>query len=269
VRHVVAWSALGLALSSGAAIAGTVKLFVLREHGVTTVTLAQPYLDRFVALAAAHNGWSSAHGVYLSSRAAAEQFIEEQKPQYAILSAGAFLALRGPHQLEVVGRVTSSLAGGRSYHVISRQAKDLAGCKGKTLATDHGGDPRFLERVVAKGKWKLSDFQLEATRRPLQTTRMVLDGKAACALIDDAQLTDLKHLPQAGDVRTVWSSDELPQMLAVAFSGASAADRKEFRASLTRMCKDEGQAICAEVGIVGIEPAETKDFTSVIAAYEK
>lgn len=269
IRSVVAGTALGLALAAGATAAGQVKLFVLREHGVTTVTLAQPYLDRFVALAAAHNGWSSAHGVYLMSRASADQYIREQQPQYAILSAGAFLALQGTYDLEVLGKVTSSLAGGRSYHLISRQAKDLAGCKGKTLATDHGSDPRFLERVVAKGKWKLSDFQVQATRRPLQTTRQVLDGTAVCALIDDAQLTDLKHLPNAEGVRTVWSSDELPQMLAVAFPSASAADRKEFRASLPRICRDEGQAICAEVGIVSIEPAETRDLTGVIAAYGK
>jgi ABC-type amino acid transport substrate-binding protein len=267
IVRLAAGAVLGLGLAAAAGAAGPVKLFVLREHGVTTVALAQPYLDRFVALAAAHNGWSSAQGVYLMSRANAEQYVKDQQPQYAILSAAAFLALQNQHELEVLGKVTSSLAGGRSYHLISRQAKDVAGCKGKTLATDHGGDARFLERVVAKSAWKLADFQVEKTRRPLQTTRMVLDGKAVCALIDDAQLADLKHLPNTADVRTLWSSQDLPQMLAVAFPSVKPEERKAFRASLPLMCKDEGQAICAEVGIVSIEPAENKDFTSVIAAY--
>lgn len=240
---------------------------MLREHGVTTVSLAQPYLDRFVALAAAHNGWRTAQGVYLMNRVAAEQFVREQVPSYAILSFSAFLALRAPHGLEVLGRVAVSLAGGRSYHVISRTAKDLAGCKGKPLATDHADDARFIERVVARGQWKLSDFQVRETRRPLQTTRQVLDAQAICALIDDAQLADLAHLPDADGVRPVWSSAELPQMLVVAFPSAPAAQRKTFRETLPKICQAEGQAICAEVGIVALEAADATDFAGAIAAY--
>jgi hypothetical protein len=267
VRRLLACAALGAALASPASAADPVKLFVLREHGVTTVSLAQPYLDRFVALAAAHNGWRTAQGVYLMNRPAAEQFIREQKPSFAILSFSAFLALRAPQQLEVLGRVAVSLAGGRSYHVISRTAKDFAGCKGKPLATDHADDARFVERVVAKGQWKLADFQVRETRRPLQTTRQVLDAQAICALIDDAQLADLAHLPGAEGVRPVWSSDELPQMLVVAFPSAPAAQRKTFRASLPKICQAEGQAICAEVGIVALAPADARDFQGAISAY--
>ncbi len=255
-----------LAASSGAA-AEPVRLFVLREHGVTAVALAQPYLDRFVALAAAQNGWTSAQGVYLTSREAAEAFIRSDHPHYAILSLPAFLAMRGPERLEVIGRVEVSLSGGRRYHLISRSAADLQGCRGQTLATDHARDTRFLERVVAGRQFALGDFQVRATRRPLQTTREVLDGKAVCALIDDAQLAELDHLPEADGVRAVWSSDELPQMVVAALPAAPAAEKRAFQANLTRLCAEEGKAICAEVGIVSLAGSGAAEYAAMVAAY--
>jgi hypothetical protein len=254
-------------LLGSAAGAEPVRLFVLREHGVTAVALAQPYLDRFVALAAAQNGWPEAHGVYLTTRAAAEAFIRTDKPHYAILSLPAFLALREPQQLDVIGRVEVSLSGGRRYHVISRSAADLAGCRGKTLATDHAGDPRFLERVVAKRQFSLSDFQLRTTRRPLQTTREVLDGTAVCALVDDAQLAELEHLADSDGVRAVWSSGDLPQMVVAALPTAPKAERRTFQANLSRLCAEEGKAICAEVGIVSLASSSAADYAAVVAAY--
>jgi hypothetical protein len=234
---------------------------------VTAVALAQPYLDRFVALAAAQNGWPVAQGVYLTGREAAEEFIRTARPHYAILSLPAFLALREAQRLDVIGRVEVSLSGGRRYHVISRSASDLAGCKGQTLATDHARDLRFVERVVAHGQFALSDFQLRVTRRPLQTTRELLEGKAVCALVDDAQLADIDHMPEADGVRPVWSSDELPQMLVVALPAAPAEERRGFQENLPRLCAEEGKAICAEVGIVSIATSGAKDYAGMVAAY--
>lgn len=257
-----------LAMAAHASAAdGPVRLFVLREHGVTAVTLAQPYLDRFVALAAAQNGWPTAQGFYLTNRGAAEDFIRKEHPHFAILSLPAFLALRAPQRLEVIGRVEVSLSGGRRYHLISRSAADLAGCKGKPLATDHADDPRFIERVVAAGQFRLADFQLHATRRPLQTTRQVLDGQAVCALVDDTQLAELPHLPGADGVRAVWNSQELPQMVVVAFPETPPAERDEFRANLARLCAEEGKAICAEVGIVSLAASGFGDYAPVVTAY--
>jgi hypothetical protein len=260
---------LGLfAAFSGAARAEEpIRIFVLREHGVTAVSLAQPYLDRFVALAAAQNGWRSAQGIYLTSRAAAEEAIRRDHPHYAILSLPAFLALRKAHSFDVIGRVETSLSGGRRYVMISRTAADLAGCKGKTLATDHSGDVRFVERVVARGEFTLADFQLHATRRPLQTTRQVLDGQAVCALVDDAQLAELAHLPGADGVRPVWQSAELPQMVVVAFAEAPAAERAGFEKNLPDLCSAEGRAICGEVGIVGLAASGEQDYADAVKAY--
>jgi hypothetical protein len=205
--------------------------------------------------------------VYLTSREAAEAFIRTERPHYAILALPAFLALREPQHLEVIGRVEVSLSGGRRYHLISRSAANLTGCRGQTLATDHAGDRRFVDRVVADRQFTLGDFQLRATRRPLQTTREVLDGKAVCALVDDAQLAELEHLPEADGVRAVWSSEELPQMVVVALPAAPVEEKRAFQANLPRLCAEEGRAICAEVGIVALAGSGAAEYAAVVAAY--
>jgi hypothetical protein len=263
----IAWLAAALVGPAAHAADGPVRLFVLREHGVSSATVAQPYLDKFVALAAAKNGWPGGQGSYLASRAAAAEFIRTAHPHYAILSLAAFLALRASHGLDPLGQVALSLPGGRRYALVSRDAADLAGCRGKPLASDHAADPRFVDRVVSGGAFALADFELVATRRPLQTIRALLDGQAVCALVDDAQLAELPKIPGAEGIRTVWTGAELPPMVVAAFPAASAEERETFRSNLVPLCDEEGKKICEEVGIVSLAPAAAADYAGVVAAY--
>lgn len=246
-----------------------VWILVVKEHGVGSPTLVQPYLDRFVAIAAEQNGWADAKGQYYNNRNAAEAFIQTHHPHYGIFSLPAFLALQVKYKLEVIGQVASSLVGGRQYYLISKSAVDFAGCKGKTVASDHTDDPRFVERVVAARKFTLADFTVSQTQRPLQTIKRVINGEAACALIDDAQLAELPHLEGADGLRTVWQSAELPPMVVAAFSAASADERKRFQENLTKLCDNEAQSACAEVGIVSLKAASAADYAAVVAAYGK
>jgi hypothetical protein len=246
---------------------GAVGILVLKEHGVGSQTLAQPYLDKFVTIAGEQNGWAQAKGQYFTSRVAAEAFIKAEKPHYGILSLEAFLALREKYKLEVIGEVATTLAGGRQYFLISKSASDFAGCKGKPLATDHADDARFVERVVARGSFKLTDFTLMQTQRPLQTVRKLMTGEATCALVDDAQRGELSHLEGADQVRTVWTSPELPPMAIVAFPQAPADERQRFQDNLTKVCDNDGERACAEVGIVSLKSAAAADYAPVIAAY--
>jgi len=246
-----------------------VSILVVKEHGVGSPTLVQPYLDRFVAIAAELNGWADAKGQYYNNRSAAEAFIQAQHPHYGIFSLPVFLALRAKYKLEVLGQVAVSLAGGRQYSLISKSVPDLAGCKGKSVVSDHTDDARFIERVVAGGKFTLADFTVVQTQRPLQTVKKVINGEAACALIDDAQLAELSHLEGAAGLRTVWQSAELPPMVVTAFPAAAEAERQRFREHLAKLCEDEGQSACAEVGIVSLKAASASDYAAVVAAYGK
>lgn len=250
-----------------AGAADPVGVLVLKEHGVSSPTLVQPYLDRFVAIAARLNDWPSAVGQYHAGRASAEAFIQMASPHYGILSLPAFLAFRKKYDLEVIGQVSVSLAGGRQYSIISRTVPNLAGCKGKVLATDHGDDPRFIDRVVSGGAFRLSDFTVDQTQRPLQTIKAIIRGSADCALVDESQLEQLSHIEGADGIRPVWQSAQLPQMVVVAFPSAPAAERKRFQSTLAEVCDNDGHTACGEVGIQSLRTARAADYAAVVAAY--
>jgi len=253
---------------SAHAAPAAVEILVVKEHGVGSSSLVQPYLDRFIAIAAQQNGWADAKGHYYNNRGAAEAFIQTHNPHYGIFSLAAFLAFQAKYKLEVIGQVAVSLAGGRQYYLVSKSAADLAGCEGKSVASDHADDGRFIDRVVAAEKFTLAaDFNVVQTQRPLQTIKKIIDGEVACALIDDAQLAELPHLEGADALRVVWKSAELPPMVVTAFPAAAEAERKRFQEHLADLCDKEGRSACAEVGILSLKIAGARDYAAVVAAY--
>ena len=260
---------LSLAVPAASASAGEeVKLLVIRENGVGSAAQGQQYLDQVIEVARDVNGWSAASGRYMRSRTQAEAYVKSDHPHLGILSLSAFLAMRGPHKLQVLGKATVKDAGGRQYHLVSKTAKTLNECKGQKLASDHLGDEKFVENVVAGGAFKLSDFQVVKTRRPLQTIKAVTRGEATCALIDDAQHADLKNVEGGGDLASVWKSSELPPMVVVGFGSADASILKGFKAKLTKVCSSgAGKKACGDAGIKSLDPTSESTYGKVIKAY--
>jgi hypothetical protein len=259
----------GLGLAATAVAGNSVGVLVLKEHGVGSAAQAQPFVDKLVAVTAKQNGWAEAKGQYQTKRDAADAWIQAEKPHYGILSLGAFLGMKGKYNLEPVGQVSVANAGGQQYFLISKSAGDLAGCKGKRLASDHADDAPFIEKVVSGGKFKLSDFTLVSTTRPLQTIKKVVGDEADCALIDDAQLAELPKIDGAAGIKQVWSSDKLPALVVVAFPEAPAAERKAFQGNLDKICQGEGAQACKEVGIQSLKSAGAADYAAVVTAYGK
>ncbi len=250
--------------------AGTdVNILVLKEQGVGSAAQAQPFVDKFVQIAQKKLGWSAAKGTYVTERAAAETTIDAQKPKFGIMSLGGFLALKDKHKLETIGQVMVSRAGGQEYHLISKTASDLAGCKGQKLVTNHGQDAKFVDRVVSGGAFKLADFTVEHTKRPLQGMKMVAKGEAKCALIDDAQFAELANLEGGKDVKSVWKSTKLPPMAVVAFPSADKATKEGFKNSLAGLCEGDGKSVCGEIGIQSLKPATDDAYSQILAAYKK
>lgn len=245
----------------------TVNVLVIKEHGVGGAAQAQPFIDKLMSVVARLNGWTAGAGKYVTKRDAAEEYIHGSNPRFGIMSLAAFLGLGARHKLDVIGQAEVAQAGGRQYHVISKTAADLAGCKGKTLATDHADDPRFLEKVVARGSFVLADFQLVATTRPVQTLKKVTAGEAECALVDDAQFAELGKVEGGAAVKSVWASDKLPPMVVVAFPAASAAERKAFQGNMSKICQGDGKAVCQEAGIAAFKSAGAADYAAVTTAY--
>ncbi len=265
---------LSLAVGTGTAAAPrvahageSVHVLVLKEHGVGSASSAQGFIDRLMGRMAEVSGFAGAEGKYQTSRRTAEAWIGEHHPEFGIVSLAAFLALRGKHDLSVIGKVDVSSAGGREYHLVSQTAKDLAGCKGQKVASDHFDDERFVEKVVARGDFALADFDAEKTRRPVQTLKKVIDGEATCALVDDAQLEYLAKLDGGDKVKSVWKSKALPPMVVVAFGDADKKTAAALKKNLSKVCQGSGKAPCAEVGIKSLEAASDADYAKVISTY--
>jgi len=241
-----------------------VKLLVLREHQVGSAAQAQPYVDKLVAVAQKLQGWSSGSGHYETDRDGAKTYIQDNHPQYGIMSLAALLALHDDQKLEVIGEVSVSSKGGQQYFIVSKSSGDLSTCKGSTLATIED-DTKFVDKIVSGGSFKLADFTVQSMKRPLQPIKAVVNDNAKCALIDDAQMAD----PTAKDLKVVWKSGSMMPMAVVAFTGnADTSDKASFKSNLAKLCSGDGQAACNEAGIQSIKSASDSDYSQVLAAYK-
>ena len=259
---------LASALTERAAADSEHAFVVLREHGSGAAARAQPYLDQMLTAVAKTSGWSKATGRYFAERAPALEFIQSKEPEFGILSLDAYLALRAPHKLSIIGEVVAPKAGGLQYHLLSVKASDLNGCRGHTLATTFVSDPVFVERVVARGAFKWADFKIVEAQRPLQPLKQVSRGEAQCALVDDAQLEAAKHIEEGSQLKSVWQSAKLPGMPVVAFPKADSASVKALKAALPSVCAKANEA-CSSVGIAELRATSDATYRAVVDAYSK
>lgn len=269
-RSLALGSLVALAALAGSAPADAgqnVHVLILMDNGVGSPAQAQPYVDKLMEVAKQANGWEAVEGKYLTKRKQAKAYVKEKSPEFGIFSLASFLGMRKEHGLEVVGTAEVDSAGGRKFHLVSKSAKDLAGCKGQKVASNHFGQKKFLERVVSGGAFSLKDFELVKTKRPVQTLKAVVKDEATCALVDNAQFAELAKLEGGAAVKPVWSSADLPPMAVVAFSGVGAPERAKFKASLGSLCSGEGKAHCDKVGIKAIRPADANAFAAVVKQF--
>ncbi|HVV85067.1 MAG TPA: PhnD/SsuA/transferrin family substrate-binding protein [Kofleriaceae bacterium] len=266
---VLAFTTAALAVPGPARADDSVGILVLKEHQTGTAAQHQPYVDKELVVLARLMGWASAKGSYQTTRSGADTYVKASKPRYGIYTLAAFLAQRDKYNLVVVGQELASVADGQQYFLVSKTATDAAGCKGKKLATDLGDDTRFVDKVVFDGKLSLSQFTLVTTARPAQAGKQVMAGTAACALVDDAELADLKQVSGGAAVKTLWTSAKLPPVVVAAFASAPAADRSALSATLPKLCQGDGKQVCVEMGITGYKAAGAADYAAVMTAYNR
>jgi phosphonate ABC transporter substrate-binding protein len=207
-------------------------------------------------------------GRYFAERAPALDFVRQEKPEFGIFSLAAFLSLKSSLSLSVVGEVQAPKAGGTQYFLVGKGIGALEACTGHRVATTFAADAKFIDRVVARGAFKLADFTLVDAHRPLEPLKLVLRGEAECALIDDAQLEASRHIEQGDELKSVWHSAELPGMAVVAFPRADAAAVATFKKTLGGLCSDAREA-CATVGIERIRPAADERYRAALDAFVK
>lgn len=255
-----------LAGPGGARAAEPVKFVVLLEGGLGGGARAQGYVDDLVTGFAKRCGWSGAQSLYTNSRRRALGYVESDRPSFGLFSLGAYLALVDAHKLTVVGVAEAKQAGGRRYFVVAKGG-DLATCRGQKLATNHAGDPRFVDNVIFNGAARLADFELVATRRPIQTLKAVLRDKARCALVDDAQKESMANIEGGDALKVVWSSEVLPGIPIVAFPSAAKDVVTAFTKALPETCAADTE-MCSNIGIERLGDASDADYAPLVRRYQ-
>jgi hypothetical protein len=252
-----------------AAAVDTIELLILREDGTGGAARAKEYLTEVVAAVAKVNGWPSATFEYFTDREKTTPWIKEHDPSYGILSFGAYLAMRAPYDLKMLGRAKAVGSGGGRYYIVSKKHHGLEGCKAGKLASNHAADTKYIDKVVSAGVFELSDFaSIEHTKRPVQTLKMVTRDEADCALIDHAQFEAMQEIDGGAELSTVWFSQEFPSIVIVAFPKAPKAQTSTFHDKLASVCTGEGKKACGRTGVefmVGVEPDA---YDAHVKAYE-
>jgi hypothetical protein len=110
---------------------------VIKEQGVGSAAQAQPFVDKLVAAAGKANGWFATGASTRPPARPPRPYIHGATRTSGSCRSAPSSALRGKHQLEVMGKAEVTTAGGREYHIVSKTQADLAGCKGKPLASNH------------------------------------------------------------------------------------------------------------------------------------
>lgn len=258
-----------IATAQLAEAADTIKVVVVRENAVGSAAQAQPHLDNLLNRIAHSLGWQSVEGKYFNRRKKAMSYIEKERPHFGILSLSTYLGLKDQYRLKVIGQVRLSVPGGSQYFVVGKDAKSLDDCKRQVLASNHLGDPKFIETVVAGNAFKLSDFISLQTNRPIQTIKAVIRDRAKCALLDDAQFNELSSLQGGSDLKVAWKSQKLPPMPVVAFAPADREEQKRFRNVLSHLCQKANRELCSKMGISSLRIASDSDYAKVVAVYSK
>lgn len=248
--------------------AETVGFVVVREAGSGSASAAQSYLDSLLAGVAQLNGWTAAAGKYFTKRSKAKSYIKDTKPSFGFLSFGAYLGLRKAHELTPLAIADASASGGAQYFLISRDHVTVDDCKGKALATNHADDARFIDAVVSGDAFDLADFQVVETKRPVQTLKAVLDGEAACALVDDSQVMAMGQIDGGHMLRPVWSSEKLPAVIVVSFGSAPAKQVTSFSSHIEAICDGEGRAACDAAGLKAPRKVQAEAFAAQQTAYD-
>ncbi len=246
----------------------TVSFVVVRENGTGSASAAQSYLDTLYASIAKRNGWAGATGKYFTKRSKAVKFVQDGNPTFGFLNFGAYLGMRKAHDLKPIAVADAGAAGGSQFFVVTKNHVTLEQCKGKTLASNHAKDGRFIDAIVSGEDFDLSDFEMVSTRRPVQTIKAVINDEAECALIDDSQLMAMAKVEGGAMLRPVWSSVELPAMIVVSFGGAPKDQVESFTASVEKLCEDEGRTACDAAGLDSPKKVKPDAFAAQQSAYD-
>lgn len=214
---------------------------------------------------------------YRTDLAEAKKYLDEQKPEFGILSLSCWLAWkREGVSMKLLATGTQANKATQRYHLIvgaDSPAKSLADLKGKKIPSSHVADERFVREVIFDGVAEAKDLQLcLETEHLTRAWKGCARGKVDAVLIDDDQLAFLKDPLNADlwkQLRVFWSSQELPLAAVVAFGEIKEDRCQALRKALFSFPKNAAQVKNDPEGAKLLETIQSTGFVEPDApAYE-
>jgi hypothetical protein len=151
------------------------------------------------------------------------------------------------------------------FHLVSKTQSDAAGCRGKSVATDHVKAFETIDRDAA-GTFQISDFDMVTTEGPRDTMRALEYGKVECVILGEGQLRALQRRDREKKAKVLWSSKESIPGVVVAFPSATEEERAALVPQLANVCQGRGGRICGSVRVTDLGGPDTTGTASGGAA---
>jgi len=216
-------------------------------------------------------GWSpgSMTGLFISEVKECGMRLDEQKPPFAIITLGTFLAYREKLDLIPLAQPVIDGNSAERYRIMVRKGTytSLEALKGKTVGGVLVDETEFLKRVVLRGKVDpVSFFTLKSSQRVLHCLRSLAKGELDGVFVNSQQYRALGSLPFAGELEAAFTSEEVPLVGVVANGQRTTADeRNRFARALSRVCThQEGKQLCELFGVESFVAADLQAFQKTI-----
>jgi ABC-type amino acid transport substrate-binding protein len=263
-----------LALVSAPAFAANNDWVIESTAAGGTPETAKPYLDQLAAYAKGKlAGFAPLNLMFFNDAKLANLAIDDKKPGFAMLDLDIFLERRVKDDLVVIANVEGAIHNRGHLHILVKDPaiKTVDDLKGKTIVSNQISSPKFLSKVMFGGKYDAEKFfVLQPTPSPLKGMKAVDRGEAAATIVDDQQLANMKSMPFASSLRTLYSSPALPATPFVAFGKvAKPDDRTAVQKMLYGMCSDaNGAPVCKNLQVTKFDAPNQKLYDDVIKRYD-
>jgi ABC-type amino acid transport substrate-binding protein len=272
-HHTLASLGMALVLLGGNAFAGPHDFVVQLAHVGGDRTTAQDRINQFLRYAEQALKWraSSASGEFNTKESDAEAYIAQHKPGYGIFDPDVFFALHKKYDLQPIATLRLD-ARYQIDHltVLARdpKIKTLADLKGKTIVSNHLGNPRYLSRVAfAKANLDFQkDFKLTQKLSTTAGLKELRDGSADATVVDDVQLASKGQYETNGAFHIVEKSPQLPLVPVVSFG--KQPDAAEFAKMVLGLCAKRSD-LCKEMQVEKFVPLDKAGYDDAVKRYEK
>ena len=226
-------------------------------------------------------GWApgSLTAIYFNAEKPAAEHVRATPPRFGILGLSVYLKWKkAGSKLTVLATSERKGATVDRFHLLvprDSAAKTLADLKGKTIASSYLEDRAFANVVFGGALDASSGVAIVDTRLVLSAARACGQAKPIATgqtldglVVDDYQLEGLQASDRVWkNLKSVWTSRDLPAAVVVAFEG-DAAETKKLTEVLLSLAQDAaGRRVLEAIQATGFKPANQEAYSAAEKAY--